>query len=85
MEMKRKDTAPFRRSGAFDREAKDFFIEYFELTGEEFPACDRNRWSSLDDWLTDLKLAVYREQALLEIYGRREERNDTLMNASRAG
>ena len=49
--------------------ARNYFDEYFELTGCEFPACDRNRWNSLDEWLTDLKLAVYREQAIREVYG----------------
>ena len=61
----------FMRNAAFDTEANAFFNEYYDLTGENFPPCDRERWSSLDDWFTDLKLAVYRQRALKEIYGGR--------------
>lgn len=61
-------TTGLRRNNFFT-EVNSFFREYFELTGEEFPPCDQNRWSSLDDWFVDLKLAVYRERAIREIYG----------------
>ncbi len=83
-EIKMKETAPFIRSSAFDTEANTFFNEYFDLTGEEFPPCDHSRWSSLDDWLTDLKLAVYREQALQEIYGSRKSENDSVIYVPQA-
>lgn len=59
----------FMRNAAFNAEADDFFNEYYDLTGENFPPCDREHWSSLDDWFTDLKLAVYRQRAIKEIYG----------------
>ena len=54
-------------NGLFEVEAKTFFNKYFDLTGKEFPAFDQSEWRSLDDWLVDLKLAVYREQAIQEI------------------
>ena len=85
MDTKRIETVTQRRSGMFDREAKNFFNEYFELTGEEFPPCDRSRWNSLDDWLTDLKLAVYREQAIREVYGDFRSSQGHENGASRAG
>ena len=69
-ELNIKETAPFRRSSAFDMEANAFFNEYYDLTGQEFPACNQNDWNSLDDWFVDLKLAVYRERALREVYGK---------------
>ena len=59
----------FMRNAAFNAEADAFFNEYHDLTGENFPPCDREHWSSLDDWFTDLKLAVYRQRAIKEIYG----------------
>ena len=71
MEIRREVIVAYSANGVFEREARNYFEEYFELTGTEFPACDRNMWSSLDEWLTDLKLAVYREQAIREVYGNR--------------
>ena len=62
-------TEELQRNGLFEVEAKTFFNKYFDLTGKEFPAFDQVEWRSLDDWLVDLKLAVYREQALKAIYG----------------
>ncbi|MBR2740249.1 MAG: hypothetical protein IKD87_06230 [Oscillospiraceae bacterium] len=85
MEIKREDITAYSASGAFEREARNYFDEYFELTGTEFPACDRNRWSSLDEWLTDLKLAVYREQAIREVYGNIKNPQGSESGAFRAG
>ena len=62
--------APARQNGAFDIEANAFFNEYYDLTGKEFPACDQKEWDSVYDWFVDLKLAVYRERAVKEVYGR---------------
>ena len=67
--LQMKETASVRRS-TFDMEANSFFNEYYDLTGEEFPPCDQNRWNNIDEWFTDLKLAVYRERANIEVYGR---------------
>lgn len=60
------------RCSSIDMQANVFFNEYYELTGKEYPPCDQNRWNSLDDWFVDLKLAVYREQANLEVYGKNQ-------------
>ena len=62
-------TMGYMRNAALDAEADAYFNEYFDLTGENFPACDREHWSSLDDWFVDLKLAVYRQRAMKEVYG----------------
>ena len=59
----------FMRNASFDTEAENYFNEYYDLTGENFPHCDREHWSSLDDWFVDLKLAVYRQRAIKEVYG----------------
>lgn len=85
MEIRREDIMAYSANGAFEREARNYFDEYFELTGCEFPACDRNRWNSLDEWLTDLKLAVYREQAIREVYGNVKGPQGSESGASRAG
>ena len=85
MEIRREDIAAYSANGALEREARNYFDEYYELTGTEFPACDRNRWSSLDEWLTDLKLAVYREQAIREVYGDEKNRQGFENGSSRAG
>ena len=55
------------RNDLFEAEAKVFFNKYYDLTGKEFPAFDQSEWRSLEDWLVDMKLAVYREQAMQEI------------------
>lgn len=85
MEIRKEDITAYSASGAFEREARIYFDEYYQLTGTEFPACDRNRWSSLDEWLTDLKLAVYREQAIREVYGNVKSPQGSESGASRAG
>ena len=59
----------FMRNASFNTEVEYYFNEYYDLTGENFPPCDRERWSSLDDWFVDLKLAVYRKRAIKEVYG----------------
>lgn len=56
-----------QRTSIFEVEAKAFFNKYFDLTGKEFSAFNRSEWHSLDEWLADLKLAVYREEAIQEI------------------
>ncbi len=58
------------RDELFDKEANIFFNKYYDLTGREFPAFDHTEWSSLEEWLVDMKLAVYREQAVQEIEGK---------------
>ena len=56
-----------RNNEVFIREANSFFNQYYDLTGKEFPACNHTDWQSLDEWLADLKVAVYRETALKAI------------------
>lgn len=85
MKKRREDFATYGANRTIEREARNYFDEYFELTGIEFPACDRNRWSSLDEWLTDLKLAVYREQAIREVYGDKKNHQRSENGSSRAG
>ena len=54
-------------------EAARYFNEYFDLTGRNFPPCNREDWDSLNDWFVDLKVAVYRERAIRAVYGDRRE------------
>ena len=58
-------------------EAGRYFNEYYDLTGKNFPACNREDWSSLNDWLVDLKVAVYRERAIKAVYGDRKGASGT--------
>ena len=57
------------RQALFEMEADQFFCEYYDLTGKNFPPCNQKDWKSLDEWFADLRLAVYRERALKEVYG----------------
>lgn len=54
-------------------EAARYFNEYFDLTGRNFPPCNREDWDSLNDWFVDLKVAVYRERAIRAVYGGRRD------------
>ena len=54
-------------------EAARYFNEYFDLTGRNFPPCNREDWDSLNDWFVDLKVAVYRERAICAVYGNRKD------------
>lgn len=56
-----------RSNELFIREANAFFNRYYDLTGKDFPACNQTDWSSLDEWLADLKVAVYKEEAIKAI------------------
>ena len=63
-----------RKKDPFEREANAFFNEYYALTGKDFPPFDRSKWPDLEEWLVDLKVAVYREQAIKVLL---EEGNNT--------
>ena len=64
-------------SNLIELEAGKYFNEYYDLTGKNFPACNREDWDSLSDWLVDLKVAVYRERAIKAVYGDRKSASDT--------
>ena len=60
---------PSRKANIIDLEAESFLREYHALTGMEFPLWDGHGRVSRDEWFADLKVAVYREQAVREVYG----------------
>ena len=66
-----------KRSNMIELEAGRYFNEYYDLTGKNFPPCNREDWDSLNDWLVDLKVAVYRERAIKTVYGDRKGASDT--------
>ncbi len=68
-------------NAVFEIEAAALFNEYYDLTGRNFPPCSSDGWSSLSDWFTDLKLAVYRQRALRDIYGDTAEREGAAADA----
>ena len=68
-EISLKDYLPKKSANIIDLEADRFMYEYSILTGKEFPAWDERQYKNRDEWFAELKVAVYRERAIREVYG----------------
>ncbi|MBQ8996153.1 MAG: hypothetical protein IJ091_10095 [Oscillospiraceae bacterium] len=49
-----------------DKTMSSYFEEYYQLTGKEFPPCNKEKWESTEDWFADMKIAVYKARIAKE-------------------